>query len=191
MAHSSPTARRSIHNALLPSKLSVSSTVAYQSPIKRFGNPECRSDLAGCRSHGRRKFYELHVAKSSKVATETVERMAELWEIEEAVRGQNPHARVAARQERSAIIVRDLFTLWQATLPRVSGKSKLAEALCYAISRRDVFERFLTDGRIEIDSNIVERAIRPQAIIPELTSKWIISTGQGHSGRGSAVCCTG
>lgn len=121
--------------------------------------------LAACWSHSRRKFYELHVAKSSKVATETVERMAELWEIEETVRGQNTHARVAARQERSATIVRELFTLWQVTLPRVSGKSKLAEALRYAISRRDVFERFLTDGRVELDSNIVERAIRPQAII--------------------------
>ncbi len=121
--------------------------------------------LAACWSHSRRKFYELHVAKSSKVATETVERMAELWEIEETVRGQKTHARVAARQERSATIVRELFTLWQVTLPRVSGKSKLAEALRYAISRRDVFERFLTDGRVELDSNIVERAIRPQAII--------------------------
>ncbi|KSV77357.1 hypothetical protein N182_22530 [Sinorhizobium sp. GL2] len=49
-------------------------------------------------------------------------------------------------------------------MPRVSGKSKLAEALWYAISRRDIFERFLTDGRVELDSNIVERAIRPQAI---------------------------
>lgn len=87
-------------------------------------------------SHSRRKFYELHVAKSSKVATDTVERMARLWEIEERVRGQSPEARVAARQEISAAIVRDLFTLWQATLPRVSGKSKLAEALRYAISRR-------------------------------------------------------
>lgn len=49
-------------------------------------------------------------------------------------------------------------------MPRVSGKSKLAEALRYSIKRRDVFERFLTDGHVEIDSNIVERAIRPQAI---------------------------
>lgn len=90
--------------------------------------------------------------------------MATLWEIEDTVRGQSPEARAAARQERSAAIVRDLFTLWQATLPRVSGKSKLAEALRYSIKRRDVFERFLTDGRVELDSNIVERAIRPQAI---------------------------
>jgi transposase len=57
-----------------------------------------------------------------------------------------------------------LFTLWQQTLPRISGKSKLAEAIRYAIARRAIFERFLTDGLIELDSNIVERAIRPQTI---------------------------
>jgi transposase len=50
-------------------------------------------------------------------------------------------------------------------LPRISGKSKLAEAIRYATSRRAVLERFLTDGRVEIDSNIVERAIRPQTIV--------------------------
>ena len=100
-------------------------------------------------------------------------------------RGNRPRpkssARVAARQERSAIIVRDLFTLWQVTLPRVSGKSKLAEALRYAISRREVFERFLTDGRIEIDSNIVERAIRPQATIRK-NSLFTGSDGGGRTG---------
>lgn len=136
--------------------------------------------------HSRRKFYELHAAKSSKVATETVERMARLWEIEETIRGQSPEARVAARQESSAAIVRDLFTLWQATLPRVSGKSKLAEALRYTISRRDIVERFLTDGRVELDSNIVERAIRPQAI----TRKNSLFAGSDGGGRTGATIAT-
>lgn len=90
--------------------------------------------------------------------------MATLWQIEETVRGQSPAARVAARQQTSAAVVAELFALWQKTLPRVSGKSKLAEALRYAISRRAIFERFLTDGRIELDSNIVERAIRPRPL---------------------------
>jgi hypothetical protein len=45
---------------------------------------------------------------------------------------------------------------------RVSGKCKLDEAVQYAISRRDIFERFLIDGGVELDSNIVERAIRPR-----------------------------
>lgn len=63
--------------------------------------------LAGCWSHSRRKFYELHVAESSKVATETVERM--VWHVEEPVRGQSLDARVAVRQQTSAMIVTELF----------------------------------------------------------------------------------
>jgi transposase len=90
--------------------------------------------------------------------------MTHLWEVEDAVRGKDPNARVAARQETSIAIVAELFKLWQDALARISGKSKLAEAIRYAISRRPTLERSLTDGRVEIDSNIVERAIRPQTI---------------------------
>ncbi|MES5485147.1 IS66 family transposase [Bradyrhizobium sp. INPA03-11B] len=106
----------------------------------------------------------LHVAGSSRVATTTVGQMAKLWQVEKTVRGQRPDARVAARQQASAAIVADLFDLGQQTLRRISSKSKLAEAIRYAVSRRAIFGRFLTDGRIELDSNIVERAIRPQTI---------------------------
>ncbi|MCL6653253.1 transposase [Agrobacterium rubi] len=88
--------------------------------------------------------------------------------------------------ERAAEIVRDLFALWQTTLPRVSTKSKLAEALRYSIKRRDVFERFLTDGRVEIDSNIVERAIKPQAI----TRKNSLFAGSDGGGRTWATIAT-
>ncbi|MGY3573043.1 hypothetical protein ACVMB1_000247 [Bradyrhizobium sp. USDA 4504] len=82
------------------------------------------------------------------MATTTVERMAKLWQIEKTVRGQSPDTRVAARQQASAAIVADLFDSWQQILRRISGKSKLAEAVRYAVSRRAIFERFLTDGRI-------------------------------------------
>lgn len=112
--------------------LQVDGYAAYNKLVRKDGGNDSAT-LAGCWSHSRRKFYELHAANSSKVATDTVHRIAKLWEIEETVRGQRPEARVAARQEISAAIVSDLFTLWQATLPRVSGKSKLAEALRYAI----------------------------------------------------------
>lgn len=78
--------------------------------------------------------------------------------------GGQDQDRLVGWQAVSAPIVAALFTLWQQTLPRISGKSKLAEALRYAMTRRDIFERFLTDGRVELDSNIVERAIRPQTI---------------------------
>jgi transposase len=108
------------------------------------------------------RFYELHVNESSQLATQTVTTMAGLWEIEAEIRGQDPETRMKARQEKSAAIVAALFDLWEKELPRLSGKSKLAEAIRYATSRRSALERFLSDGRIEIDSNIVERAIRPQ-----------------------------
>jgi len=120
--------------------------------------------LAGCWAHLRRRFYELHVNGSSRIATRSVTTMAELWTIEAEIRGKDPATRTKARQERSAAIVTGLFKLWETELPRISGKSKLAEAIRYATSRRGVLERFLADGRVEIDSNIVERAIRPQTI---------------------------
>ncbi|MBP2236308.1 hypothetical protein J2Z31_002822 [Sinorhizobium kostiense] len=67
--------------------------------------------LAGCWLQSRRRFYELHVAESSKVAIETVERMVKLWQIGRPCAGKALDARVAARQEASAAIVTDLFAL--------------------------------------------------------------------------------
>jgi len=135
--------------------------------------------LAGCWAHVRRKFYELHADASSPFASRTVETMASLWAIEETARGHNPAERKFARQDRSAPIVAQLFALWENELPRLSGKSRLAEAIRYATSRRVALERFLADGRIEIDSNIVERAIRPQTI----TRKNALFAGSDGGGR--------
>ena len=142
--------------------------------------------LAGCWAHVRRKFYELHVSEGSKLATTTIERMVPLWAVEEAVRGQSPQARANRRQDQSTPIVAELFALWEKELPRLSGKSKLAEAIRYALSRRRALERFLADGRIEIDSNIVERAIRPQTI----TRKNSIFAGSDGGGRTWATIAT-
>jgi transposase len=142
--------------------------------------------LAACFAHVRRRFYELHVNESSRLATQTITTMAGLWEIEADIRGQDPETRVKARQEKSAAIVSRLFHLWEQELPRLSGKSKLAEAIRYATSRRLALERFLTDGRIEIDSNIVERAIRPQTI----TRKNALFAGSHGGGRSWATIAT-
>jgi len=142
--------------------------------------------LAGCWAHVRRRFYDLHVSDSSEVATATIERMTHLWHLEENVRGKEPEARANARQAGSTAIIVDLFKLWHDTLPRISGKSKLAEAIRYAISRRATLERFLSDGRIEIDSNIVERAIRPQTI----TRKNSLFAGSDGGGRTWATVAT-
>ncbi|TIO29645.1 IS66 family transposase [Mesorhizobium sp.] len=165
--------------------LQVDGYAAYN----RLAKPDRANDgvtLAGCWSHVRRKFYELHVAGSSVIASQTVAQMAPLWATEEAVRGHDPAARVTARQEKSAAIVAALFARWEKELPRLSGKSKPAEAIRYALGRRAALERFLADGRIELDSNTVERAIRPQTI----TRKNSLFAGSDGGGRTWATIAT-
>lgn len=146
--------------------LQVDSYSAYTSLAKtraKTGSNET-VQLAGCWAHLRRKFYDLHISGVSQAATDTVLAMTELWRIEDEVRGKDADSRAARRQEKSSATVASLFELWEKELGKVSGKSKTAEAIRYALTRREALERFLTDGRIEIDSNIVERAIRPQTI---------------------------
>jgi transposase len=81
---------------------------------------------------------------------------------------------------------RHLFDLWEKELGKVSGKSKTAGAIRYALTRREALERFLANGRIEIDSNIVERAIRPQTI----TRKNSLFAGSEGGGRTWATVAT-
>jgi transposase len=112
----------------------------------------------------RRRFYELAAAGPAPIASEALERIAGLYIIEAEIRGRTADERRAVRQEKSRPIV-DGFEPWlRAKLGLISQKTKLAEAIRYALSRWDGLTRFIADGRIEIDSNIVERAIRPIAL---------------------------
>jgi transposase len=121
-------------------------------------------ELAFCWSHVRRRFYELAAAGPAPIASEALERIAGLYAIENDIRGRSAEERRAIRQERSRTTVDDLQPWLRAKLALISQKSKLAEAIRYALSRWEGLTRFLDDGRIEIDSNVVERAIRPIAL---------------------------
>ncbi|MBB6262264.1 transposase [Paenochrobactrum gallinarii] len=168
--------------------LQVDGYAAYTSMIKaqaKAGRNE-QIKLAGCWAHLRRKFYDLHMNGISQTATNTVVAMAELWRIEDEARGKSADMRSALRQDQSAAIVTRLFDMWEKELAKVSGKSKTAEAIRYALIRREALQRFLTDGRIEIDSNIVERAIRPQTI----TRKNSLFAGSEGGGRTWATLAT-
>ena len=121
-----------------------------------------RVQLAYCWAHVRRGFYD--IAASRPVATEALVRISRLYAIEQEVRGRSPDQRRAARQELSAPVVADLRKFLDANLARSSKKSKLADAIRYALTRWTGLSRFLDDGRIEIDSNTVERSIRPLAL---------------------------
>ena len=111
--------------------------------------------------HARREFIELAKGKTAPIAQETLQRIAALYAIEAEVRGKPPDVRRAARQDRSRPLVEDLFAWLTTQLARLPGGSPTAEAIRYALNHREGLVRFLDDGRIELDNNTVERAIRP------------------------------
>ena len=120
--------------------------------------------LAYCWAHSRRRFHEIAEAGPAPIAAETLRRIAALYAVEAEIRGSDQEARRAARQARSRPIVEALRPWLEAQLSRVSGKSRLAEAIRYTLKLWDGLTRFLDDGRIELDTNPVERAIRPIAL---------------------------
>jgi hypothetical protein len=117
--------------------------------------------LAFCWSHVRRGFYDLARGGAAPVAVEALARIGELYAIEAEIRGRPAPERQATRAERSRPLVEPLFTWLEAQLARLPASSPTAEAIRYALNHRDGLVRFLDDGRIEADTNTVERAIRP------------------------------
>jgi hypothetical protein len=111
--------------------------------------------------HARREFIELAKGKTAPIATEALRRIAAFYAIEAEVRGKPPDLRLAVRQAKSRPLVEALFAWFTAQLARLPGGSPTAKAIRYALNHRDGLERFLGDGRIELDTNTVERAIRP------------------------------
>ena len=120
--------------------------------------------LAFCWAHVRRRFYELATAGSAPIASEALERIKGIYAVEADVRGRLPEERRAERQARSRPIVLALEPWLKAKLEIISQKSKLAEAIRYALARWEGLTRFAEDGTLEIDSNVVERSIRPIAL---------------------------
>src|SRR6059058_534315 len=117
--------------------------------------------LAFCWAHCRRRFYELHQATGSPLAEEALRRIGELYKVEAEIRGRPAEERRAARRERSKPVVDTLHAWLTAQLGRVSGRSNLAEAIRYALRHWQGLVLFLDDGRLELDTNTVEREIRP------------------------------
>lgn len=120
--------------------------------------------LAACWAHVRRKFYELHEATGSPINAEALRRIALLYAVEERIRGQSAEQRALARDRESRPSVAALKPWLEQELGRIPPHGTLAEAIRYALARWPALCRFLDDGRIDLDNNPVERAIRPIAI---------------------------
>jgi transposase len=139
--------------------------------------------LAYCWSHLRRQFYEVYVGGNAPIATEALARIKLLYDIEAQVRGSPPEVRRALRQQRSKPVIEALKPWFEDNLARMSNGSKIAEAIAYGLNHWDGLCRFLDDGRIEIDSNIVERSIRGLA----LTRKNALFAGHDRGATGWAM----
>jgi transposase len=123
-------------------------------------SPDGRIVLAFCWSHLRRRFFD-QAKDAAPIAREALERIAALYAIEKTIRSMSADERRRVRQDKSKPIVVSFRTWLEQQLARVSGKSGLAEELRYGLNHWDGLIRFLDDGRIELDTNIVERGIRP------------------------------
>jgi transposase len=123
-----------------------------------------KADEMACMAHVRRKFVDVFASQGSAIAEEAIRRIAELYAVEKEGRGQSPDARVALRQARSKLIFDDLEAWLHAQLPKISGKSPLAQAIRYALGRMPKARAYLENGHLELDNNTAERAVKPVAI---------------------------
>ena len=119
---------------------------------------------AACFAHVRRKFYDIHLADASPIAREALDRIAALYAIESEIRGRPPEVRQAVREARAGPLLDAFHRYLRATLTQVSSKSALAGAIRYALARWVALTRYCDDGRIEIDNNAAERALRAVAL---------------------------
>ncbi len=137
---------------------------------KTLTNPERKNNcaesitLAFCWSHLRRRFVEIERTTPAPAAKEALSRIAQLYAIERALRGRTAEERLQGRQLHSKPLVIALKAWFEERLKILSGKAPTADAIRYGLNHWEGLVRFLDDGRIEIDTNSVERAMRPIAL---------------------------
>ncbi len=119
---------------------------------------------AACWAHVRRKFVDLHELHKSVLAEQMLDRIGALYAVEKEIRGRSPDQRYAVRQEQSRPLLQAMKAWIDQQLRTLSQKSEMAKALRYALNRWEALERYAHDGRIEIDNNAAERALRCVAL---------------------------
>lgn len=127
-------------------------------------DPNHRIKEAACWAHVRRKFFDIHAATDSPIASDAIQRIGELYGIEAEIRGHEALLRQQARQARAVPKLTELHRWLIDTVKQLSKKSDLAGAIHYALSRWRALTRYCEDGRIEIDNNAAERALRIVAL---------------------------
>jgi hypothetical protein len=114
----------------------------------------------GCWAHARRKYWEAAIA-GSPVAREALLRIQRIFEADEKLKGLEPELRKRLRDERVRPYVEAFFEWAHPEHQKVKGtRGPLSSALGYSINQEDALKRFLDDGRLSLDNNSSERALR-------------------------------
>jgi len=150
-------------------------------------NPDSKISEAACRAHTRRKFYEVTVANNNAIiATTVLEQMSDIYKIEAEISGLDPGRRLRTRQAKSKILVEEFFKTIKKALGKLPQKGSTAKAIRYALNNQEALMRFLGDGKIEIDNNAAERAMRSIALGRK---NWMFA-GSNNGGKTAATFYT-
>ena len=139
-----------------------------------------------CMAHVRRKFVDVHKAQGSAIADEAIRRIAELYAVEKEARGSPPDDRVELRRVHAAPVFDDLERWLAMQLTTISGKSPLAGAIRYALTRMERLRPYLDHGILELDNNAAERGMRAIAI----GRKNYLFVGSEAGGKAAAIAYT-
>jgi hypothetical protein len=132
--------------------------------FNRLYKEDHRIQEVACWAHVRRKFYDLQQAHTSPIASEALERIAALYVIEKEIRGRPPDERHQVRTTRARLLLQSLHDWFEVSLTKLSHKSDTTAAIRYALGLWQVLTCYCDDGRLEIDNNAAERALRAVAL---------------------------
>jgi hypothetical protein len=134
----------------------------YAGYIKSYKSGDIQE--ASCWAHARRKFFDIYHANKSPISAEALERVGALYAIEKEIRGKSSSERCRVRKAKTRPMLDALKTWLEQALATVSQKSATAQAIRYSLNRWESLTRYCDDGRIEIDNNAAERALRCVAL---------------------------
>lgn len=123
-----------------------------------------RIQEVACWAHVRRKFYDLEQAHASPIAREAIERIGQLYRIEDEIRGRPPDERRQVRQARARPVLESLRQWLESCLMKLSRKSDTTAAVRYALTLWSALVRYVDNGHLEIDNNAAERELRAVAL---------------------------
>jgi len=145
-----------------------------------------KADEMACMAHVLRKFVDILTSQGNAIVEEAIRRITELYAVAKDARGKPVKARVALRQAKSKPFLDDLEASLHAQLPKISGKSPLAQAIRYGLGRMPKAGPYLEHGNLELDNNTAERAVKPVAICRK---NWMFAGSEG-GGKAMAIAFT-